>query len=111
VIVRIVTMTVAMQRAHQINGALLEHVDRLREQPGLAYAKVGRHVVGDRESVIVVEEWSTPEDVWSWTAGDLTAALLPEEAANAIDSLSVDWYEAMDVDYAPASSSDLARQH
>lgn len=97
-IVRVLTARVPDGNAYRFNALLRDLLDELREQPGLAYAKLARRLEPGGEEVILFEEWLTPTDLWRWTGGQLARARLLPGTEELIENLVIAHYESLDVD-------------
>ncbi len=97
-IVRILTARVPGSHVAQFNQVLRSKLDVLHQQDGLVYAKLARRLneAGDEE-VVLIEEWATPADLWSWTGGHLTEPKLLPEMGTMIEELTITHYEALDM--------------
>lgn len=97
-IVRVLTARVPDANAYRFNVLLRELLDDLRNQPGLAYAKLARRLEPGGEEVILFEEWLTPNHLWRWTGGQLGRARLPPGTEELVENLLISHYESLDVD-------------
>ncbi len=110
-IVRVLTASVPTGRVGQFNAAIRGHLDVLRKQPGLVYAKLARRLDGSGgEEVVLFEEWRDPDAVYAWAGSDLTRPRLPAEAFDAADEVSVVHYEALDMDLRSLEDVGLPRE-
>ncbi len=110
-IVRVLTARVPPGRVGQFNVAIRGHLDVLRDQPGLVYAKLARRLDGrGGEEVVLFEGWRDPDAVYTWAGSDLTRPRLPAEAFDAADEVSVSHYEALDMDSETLADVRLPRE-
>ncbi len=110
-IVRVLTASVPTGRVGQFNAAIRGHLDVLRKQPGLVYAKLARRLDGSGgEEVVLFEEWRDPDAVYTWAGSDLTRPRLPAEAFDAADEVSVSHYEALDMDLEALVDAAVSRE-
>ena len=104
-IVRVLTARVPLPNVGQFNELIRGELAELRQQPGLAYAKLARRLeVTGGEEVVLFEEWLTPADLWTWTGGRLTTPRLLPGTEELVDELSIAHYEALDM-----TAEDIAR--
>jgi heme-degrading monooxygenase HmoA len=97
-IVRVVTVKVRVQQAGSLHQLLRRQLPLLRAYDGLRYVKLARRLDGDREEVILVEEWRDATAMYAWTGPDLERARLIDGAEELLDEVSVTHYEALDMD-------------
>jgi quinol monooxygenase YgiN len=103
-IVRLMTATVKAERAGTFNALMRAQLPALRRSPGLVYAKLARRIQGESEEVLLYEEWHDTASLYDWTGPEVTRPRLEPAAEELASSLSVVYYEALDVQ--PASESD-----
>lgn len=97
-IVRVLTARVPPSNVGRFNELIRGELAELRQQPGLAYAKLARRLeVTGGEEVVLFEEWLTPADLWAWTGGRLTTPRLLPGTEELVDELSIAHYEALDM--------------
>ena len=97
-IVRVLTASVRSERAAAFNAKLREQLPILREQPGLVYVKIARHVGPTHEEVLLFEEWRDTAALYAWAGPQITKARLLPGMEDLIDQLRIEHYEALDVD-------------
>lgn len=96
-IVRVVTATVKAERAGAFNELMRQQLPSLRQSPGLVYAKLARRMNGDSEEVVLYEEWRDTPSLYQWTGPDLTRPRLVPGAEDLATSVSIRYYEALDI--------------
>lgn len=109
-IIRVINARVRSGRVGQFNAAIREQAALMREQPGLVYLKLARRLDGEgNEDVVLFEEWRDPDAVYGWAGPDLSKARLVPGAAEAVETVTVSHFEALDhTAYGDASPIDLA---
>jgi hypothetical protein len=96
-IIRVLTAQIDSANVAEANTLLRQLLDEIRQQPGLAYAKLARRLVeNDDEDIILIEEWLTPVDLFTWTGGMLQRARLPASAPDIFGNVSITHYESLD---------------
>jgi heme-degrading monooxygenase HmoA len=99
VIVRVLTARVPPRNVGRFNELLRAQLAELKEQEGLVYVKLARRLdQSDGEEVVLFEEWRAPADLWQWTGGQLSKPRLLPGTEELIAELSIQHYEALDVD-------------
>jgi hypothetical protein len=97
-IVRVLSARVPSANVGAFNELLRGELVELRQQPGLAYAKLARRLDLDGgEEVVLFEEWLTPADLWAWTGGRLTTPRLLPGTEELVEELTIRHYEALDM--------------
>ena len=97
VIIRVLTAHIAAENVAETNGLMRELLDELRQQKGLAYAKLARRLLEhDDEEIVLIEEWLTPADLFDWTGGLLQKPQLPASAPALFEDLVITHYESLD---------------
>jgi heme-degrading monooxygenase HmoA len=97
-IVRVVTARVRRGREQQLHQLLLDQGPVMRAHDGLRYLKMARQVLPEGERVVIVEEWIDPESLYRWVGSDLTRARLMPGAEALLESVTVEHFEAIDLD-------------
>jgi len=95
-LVRVLTFQIAEPNAMEAHVHMRSLLTDLREQPGLAYAKLARRLLDAHEEMVLIEEWLTPTDLFEWTRGHLERARLPERMPELFDNLVITHYESLD---------------
>ena len=96
-IVRIVTARVPMTRAGSLHQLLRQQIPMLKSYEGLRYVKLARRLDGDREEVVLIEEWRDATAMYAWTGPDIGRARLIAGAEALIEEVQVTHYEALDL--------------
>jgi hypothetical protein len=97
VLVRVLTFNIPERNVGEANVRMRTLLDELRQQQGLAYAKLARRFLGGSEEMVLFEEWRTPADLFRWTHGRLQHARLPEGMGQLYEDLVITHYESLDV--------------
>jgi quinol monooxygenase YgiN len=97
-IVRVVHARVTRGHEQQFHQLLLEQAPVMRAHDGLRYLKMARQVTRDGERIMMVEEWADAPSLYAWAGADLTRARLMPGAYDLLEEVSVEHYEAIDVD-------------
>jgi hypothetical protein len=96
VIIRVLRFRVARPRVASFNALMRRQLVALREQPGLAYVKVARRILGDGgEEAILFEEWMDADSLYSWVGPRLTEPRLVPGARELADEVAVAHYELL----------------
>jgi len=96
VIIRVLRFRVARPRVASFNALMRRQLVTLREQPGLAYVKVARRILGDGgEEAILFEEWMDADSLYSWVGPRLTEPRLVPGARELADEVAVAHYELL----------------
>jgi hypothetical protein len=97
VIIRVLTARIDAANVAEANTLMRQLLDEIGQQPGLAYAKLARRLVeNDDEEMVLIEEWLTPADLFTWTGGILERARLPTSAPALFEDLTITHYESLD---------------
>lgn len=95
-IVRVLRFRVARPRVASFNAVMRRQLAVLREQPGLAYVKIGRRMLGDGgEEAILFEEWTDADALYAWVGPRLTEPRLVPGAKELANELLVAHYELL----------------
>jgi heme-degrading monooxygenase HmoA len=98
-IVRVVTARVKPGRAGALNDLLRQQLPILKSHEGLVYVKLARRMMADDgERVILFEEWADTRSLHGWVGPDLSVARLIDGAEAHLDEVTVEHYEALDID-------------
>lgn len=97
-IVRVVTALVKPGRAGALNELLRQQLPVLKSHEGLVYVKLARRMVDEGERVILFEEWADSRSLHGWVGPDLSVPRFIDGAATHLDQVSVEHYEALDID-------------
>jgi hypothetical protein len=106
VILRVLTARVPSVNIGTFNELLRAQLTELRTQPGLLYVKLARRLEEDGlEEVVLIEEWRTSADLFTWTRGRLSVPRLLPGTEELVEGLIITHYEALDV-----TPDDLSRR-
>ena len=93
-IVRVFTGRVVARREGEFNDRVRARLDEIRAQPGNVYVKFARKIEGDREVVMLITEWLTAQDLYSWTGEDVDTPHLID--LDLLEDWKVEHWEALD---------------
>ena len=95
-IVRVLTAHVVAGHEGDFNTRVRDRLDVIRSAPGNRYVKFARQIDdAGRERIILITEWATPADLYTWAKGDVDRVHLVD--LDLIEDWQIEHWEALDM--------------
>lgn len=96
-VVRVLIATVPANKAGRFHDYMRAQLPMLKEREGLRYVKLARRVEGEKEKVMLYEEWRDTDALYAWAGPELSKPRLLPGAWELIEEITLDHYEALDI--------------
>jgi heme-degrading monooxygenase HmoA len=95
-IVRVLTAHVVAGHEGEFNMRVRERLDIIRKAPGNRYVKFARQIEDTgRERIILITEWATPADLYTWAQGDVDRVHFVD--VDLVEDWQIEHWEALDM--------------